>query len=732
MELTQLDFIFKARKMLAEGRLADCIAFLKKHIPHGGQQYAELLLQAEGDYGRMLDFYAQGYPDEQRVHIFTMLCSRLSAIIHGISLQYQKNKSQTFIQAMRTVAGRKLEAAEVKDCLEDFVANAAMLSLETEPARREEQRRALYTRHYDDMDIFFNEILLSEGWCESDASDFAQLLTSPTIDVKDQQTLVGAITLAALQVPDFYKFACLARVFEHASDEDIRQRAFVGWAFAASALKAGNYAGDMSLLDQLCDNPQVRNDLFELAVQAFYCCSAEKDSEHIQKSVMPGIIENGNLQASRFGMIEEKEEDEMEQILHPDADDKRMEAMEQAMKQIENMQRQGRDIYFGGFSQMKRFPFFYKISAWFLPFDANHPALFDSGNDELKSMLLQQLRHMPFCEGDKFSFALALGTVLARLPENLKDLMRNGGNLADGMNAEVEGPAYIRRRYLQDLYRFYRLYPTNSELLNPFEQHHGSFVFLVLPQLKAYTGKVEEPAERLARFLLKKEKTLFTHMASCLADNRTGQYLKAYADYVRHDYGGALARLEKITPDCEAGVDSTANDSIVRLEAKLRFLTEDYSKASEIYGRLHSRYPNNLTLGLQYGAALLNAGDTHQSVPLLAQLNYEHPNDPRILRLLAWAYVLQGHPEKGVKIYDKLRERQEFDASDYMNAGYCYWFCNQRKLAASMFLEAAKGRGGVDEVCRQFKRDADLMGQYGVEDFEILMMSELMHRDCIV
>lgn len=716
--------------MLAEQRVADCIAFLKKHIPHGGQRYAESLLQVADDYGRMLDFYALGYPDEQRRRVLTMICSRLSNIVHGFCLQYQKNKSQTFQKALRSVAGRSLQIDEVRRRLEDFVANVAMLSLETDPVRMDEQKRALYARHYDDMDTFFNEILLSEAWGTSEAANFAELLTSPTIDAKDLQTLVGAITLAALQVPDFHKFSCLAQVFELASNEEVRQRAFVGWAFAAATLLSEEYSGDMSLLDTLCDNPQVRNDLYELVVQAFYCRGAEKDSEHIQKSVMPDIIENSNIRFSRFGVIEEKEDDEMEQILHPDADDKRMEVMEQAVRQIEHMQRQGRDVYFGGFSQMKRFPFFYKVSTWFLPFDANHPVLYDSGHDELRTLLLRQLKHMPFCEGDKFSFALAIGTVLARLPENLKEMIRNGGSLADGIGDDAKGPAYIRRRYLQDLYRFYRLFPTSSELFNPFEQHHGAFVFLVLPLLKTRTDKVEEPSERLARFLLKKkENKLFCHVAACLADNHMGTYLKAYADYIRHDYTRALERLDENKVETETHVTPEADEPALRLEAKLRFLTEDYSKAAEIYGRLHAQYPDNLTLALQYVASLLNANDTCQSMPLLAQMNYEHPGEARILRLLAWTYVLQGHPEKAAEIYDKLREQHLFNASDPMSAGYCYWFVNRRKLAATMFVEAARKRGGVEDVCQQFKRDGDLLEQYHIDDFEQLMMGELIRRN---
>ena len=51
-----------------------------------------------------------------------------------------------------------------------------------------------------------------------------------------------------------------------------------------------------------------------------------------------------------------------------------MEKLEASMKRMNDMQRQGSDVYFGGFSQMKRFPFFSVVANWFMPFYLHHPA----------------------------------------------------------------------------------------------------------------------------------------------------------------------------------------------------------------------------------------------------------------------------------------------------------------------------------------------------------------------
>ena len=49
--------------------------------------------------------------------------------------------------------------------------------------------------------------------------------------------------------------------------------------------------------------------------------------------------------------------------------------MEESFQKMAEMQKQGTDIYFGGFSQMKRFPFFNELSNWFVPFYSHHPAV---------------------------------------------------------------------------------------------------------------------------------------------------------------------------------------------------------------------------------------------------------------------------------------------------------------------------------------------------------------------
>ena len=147
----------------------------------------------------------------------------------------------------------------------------------------------------------------------------------------------------------------------------------MGWALTLPA-NSQLYPQLKSVVKSFCEDTLNVSQLIELQMQVYLCMNAENDHAEIQRDIMPNIINHSNLKITRFG-IEEKDDDPLEDILHPDAADHAMEAVEQSFQKMLDMQKAGADIYFGGFSQMKRFPFFYRISNWFEPFCVNHPEL---------------------------------------------------------------------------------------------------------------------------------------------------------------------------------------------------------------------------------------------------------------------------------------------------------------------------------------------------------------------
>lgn len=63
----------------------------------------------------------------------------------------------------------------------------------------------------------------------------------------------------------------------------------------------------------------------------------------------------------------------------------------------------------------------------------------------------------------------AIASIFDRLPADAQEMLKGGNaSLPENMTAETDSPAYMRRMYLQDLYRFFKLFPNHNDFRNPF------------------------------------------------------------------------------------------------------------------------------------------------------------------------------------------------------------------------------------------------------------------------
>lgn len=328
--------------------------------------------EAESDYRMMADYYRKGLADASRERIFRDIQKKLLQAYGDMAMDYQCRYNAVMAAVTARLAGKRVEVGQARRRLEEFVSDLAMLSLEPEDHTQEKSER-LHAAHFDTLRNVFNHLFTSRMWTESDKQNWTALVLSPTIDLNDGLVMTSAIMLGCMMQFDLRKFRSLTEIYSYASDERLRQRALVGWLLAMSK-QADVYPEQLPIVRRLLDDERCRSEVGEAQMQMFYCMDADKDSKEIQRDIMPGLIKNSNLRYSDRGFVE-KEDDEMEDILHPDARDKAMEDMERGCQRMMDMQRRGSDIYFGGFAQMKRFSFFYSLVNWFMPFNTAHPDL---------------------------------------------------------------------------------------------------------------------------------------------------------------------------------------------------------------------------------------------------------------------------------------------------------------------------------------------------------------------
>lgn len=674
------------------------------------QQTTDRLNGIKAEYELMVDYWRRGVNDPQLEQLYQHLLQRLY-ILYGNVASYHRLRSYPTLAGLYNqvhMTRQDWSLSKIRKEMEDFVSGVAMLELEPEHVRQEKSD-LLYKEHQGQINALFSYILTSRMWTDGVGNDFEEILISPTIDGNDQQLLVSAITLSLLNQYDIIKFRLLVNVYCRSQEEAVRQRALVGWVLSLKADMRQVYPEQEQMVLSLLSSEKVCEELTELQMQLVYCLNVERDTHTIQKEIMPDLLKNNTFQINRFG-IEEREEDAMEDILNPEASEQRMEKLESTFGRMMDMQKQGSDIYFGGFSQMKRFPFFYDIGNWLVPFYIQHPDIAHfvrrmQGNKFVEKMMLTG----PFCNSDKYSFVIAFQQMIERIPENMRQMLERGeATMGEVPEEELHTPAFIRRAYLMDLYRFYRLYPSRNEFQNPFDTSSHELGACEFFSAWLFKGSPLEPyKDRIVRLLKrqKMEDSVLRLLSSYSDDHRTVQYYIWYGMYEK-----AL--------ELEPG-----NEQAMKGRARELFRMDLYEEAIEIYDDLLLMHPEDTGYLLNKAVCLVNLNDYEEAQKLLYRLNYDYPEDNRINRVLAWTHLCIGKEEQAEKIYQKLTSVKKPLAEDWQNYGYCCWFLGKINEAVSCFKKYAES---YDRARGQVLFDKQFLKEKGISETQIKLMYALV------
>ena len=719
------EILSKAINCLMDRRLSNAIEVLEQLYVQRPSLMGHSEFEAiKTDYQLMVDYMGRGFSDSHRESLYSTLLQRLYRVAADLEISWRCKNVSAYVNSFKVIDHLNTSHDFVRTVLESFVSDIAMLSLQPEETR-EQKSTELYDRHQSFMNRLFSALWTSCQWTDDDCKFYTELLLSPTVMSTDQQVIVSAISLGAMNQFDINKFKTLVNVYQKATDEHVRQRALVGWVLAVFE-GMDIFPEQDALIRELCENPTIPRELLTLQIQFFYSKDAEKDNDKIQRDIMPDIMRNSNLTIGRLGIME-KEEDAIESILHQDADEKRMEQMEEKVRKMVDMQKQGSDIYFGGFSQMKRFPFFNDMVNWFTPFYLNHPALrpviSKLGDTKFLNTLMERSN---FCESDRYSFAFALEQIINQLPSDIKEVIGSDamlGPLAE--SDDMEDAISIRRTYLQDLYRFFRLYHTANDFINPFEDNgKGDFVAdTFFFTYKSFMGTgLDDVKLRLALHLYKHQQ--MTELAELLTTFQSADPRYAILmGYTNIHMGKAEFAYQFFDYALKAEPD---NQWALKGKARAALDAEDYKTAEEVYTELLKLEPGHKNYTMNRCVALLKLGRTSEVREELFRLNYQYPEDMNVKRVLAWAMLSGNSLDKASQLYDTLLAATPAH-EDYLNAGYCQWAMGNVQRAVDLFREwMVKSGKSREQLLEEFRSDADTLEMYGISETDSFLMLSLI------
>ncbi|WP_337627613.1 tetratricopeptide repeat protein [Prevotella sp.] len=687
----------------------------------------EELERLESEYSLMADCFLSDMCDPKAADIYAGMLKRTYRLYNTVRLASVMRKRRTLVQAQNIAASRRISQESVLAQLEAFVQDVAMCSLQMDGVQNQTLAR-LYANHQRYMEGLFNSLLVSGQWTEETAGSYRSLLLSPIVDHTDAQLIVSALTMALLVVFDVEKWLTLVAVYEQSDDVALRQRAIVGLALTMPDEGVVSLFPNVGeALHRLSSTEQVCRELMEVQVQLLYCERTETDSREIQTNIIPTFVKNSRLKNWRMES-DSCEDSSLDEILGNEDADSNMAEIEDKMNRMMEMQRKGSDIYFGGFSHMKRFAFFSEISNWFTPFYAEHPDVTNALKGDNAAAIKDMVSRGPFCDSDKYSFVFAIVSIFDRLPADAQEMLKGGSaSFPESMAAEIGSPAYVRRMYLQDLYRFFRLFPNRKDFRNPFGKTADGaslgYLFIMNPSL---ARSMSHEAVEVGRLLFKwRQYDVVVELAESFvksgAESADLSLLLGNAYLKTGSYDASYELFSRVVAKNERREQAMAG------LAEASFMLRRYDDVVGICNRLETAGHLSKRLTIYMSLALINSGDVREGMNRLYRLDYEDGSDRNVKRAIAWGHLMNHKPDEAERIYDALVADGSDVADDLLNCGYAKWLLHRNGEASRMFshyVSAMETDNKGECLASAFAADMDLLDMYGVGDFEKVIMLE--------
>lgn len=236
----------------------------------------------------------------------------------------------------------------------------------------------------------------------------------------------------------------------------------------------------------------------------------------------------------------------------------------------------------------------------------------------------------------------------------------------------------IMRQYVQNLYRFFKLFPNAKEFDNPFE--HLSLCPRRINPL--YNSIVE--ADSLLKIIslnIKQKNYLraiefFIRLEEYHPDRMEATQLQqlglCYQKKKMYDAAiEAYTKADLIQPD--------SYWTIYHLAQCYRAVNR-YDRALEYYETAESMKPDNLSLTFHVAEMQYEEGEYEEALPRLHKIDYHHPEALKSVRLLAECNFLIGKPEQAARYYERMmtEHADELTATDWRHAAYNYWLWGKR------------------------------------------------------
>ena len=405
--------------------------------------------------------------------------------------------------------GEAIDIKEVKPTLEKFVSREAMLFLNHDLSKEEQDQASarLYQEWEEYREKIFGRFVSSGHWTDEECAAVKDTILSPTVDSLTSQLLVSAITLSAATVFDMGKFTLLYDIYRQTDDDEVKVRALLGWLLVSmNSSYCEQHPDFRSFAEQLTEDCKNDSDLLAdiikaqkmLAVTVF----SEQKSIDYTNDIMASLSKRflGDLKNKVADLLDADED--MRNLFEIDEDEETSEE-ESPIRSVDintdedgvdnlnvgvdsplsmdEMMDKGIDILLPQFKMLRdQTDFFTHLYNWFMPFYLKNPHVTEALGfvDEKRKFCKAFCSTARSCPADAYSLANLIISHPNEIPENIVDCYDDPEDEGDGsepadeeeiVNEFFKEPGEhrakrIRINYIRNLLRFSKFYKGKDEL----------------------------------------------------------------------------------------------------------------------------------------------------------------------------------------------------------------------------------------------------------------------------
>lgn len=410
--------------------------------------------------------------------------------------------------------GEAIDIKEVKPTLEKFVSREAMLFLNHDLSKEEQDQASarLYQEWEEYREKIFDRFVSSGYWNNEERAVVKDTILSPTVDSLTSQLLVSAITLSAATVFDMGKFTLLYDIYRLADDDEVKVRALLGWLLVSTNCGSYEQQPDFrSFAEQLTEDCKNDPDLLAEIIKAQKMLAVTVFSE--QKSIdytndimaslskrflddlrdkVADLLEADEDMRNIFGIEDDEETSEESPIRSDDTntDEDRIPNLDADIESplsMDEMMDKGIDILLPQFKMLRdQTEFFTHLYNWFMPFYLKNLHITEALGfvDEKRKFCKAFCSTARSCPADAYSLANLIVSHSNEIPENIVDCYDDPEDEEDGSESadeeeivkeffnepEEHRAKRIRINYIRNLMRFSKFYTAKDEIFNIFDE----------------------------------------------------------------------------------------------------------------------------------------------------------------------------------------------------------------------------------------------------------------------